>query len=126
MASAPTQTFSDLCTEAQSGDTAGRFVQLNLSSGAAAITYGYTEGALIAPVHGRHVRFRAATGALSFDVRTWTALRFQGRITPKGLVGRLQSARSARPQFVRLTRVPGLADRLPPCSPRPQPGGAGR
>ena len=115
-ANAPTRiTFSDLCVEVESGDTAGRFVRLDPRAGDAAVTYGYTEGALMAPVSARHVRFDPATGALSFAVRTWELVRFQGRVTSWALRGRLQAGRAKRPEAVRLTRVASVDGPYQPC-----------
>ena len=115
-ANAPTRTaFSDLCVEAQSGDVAGRFVQLDRLPGGAEVTYGYTEGALKAPVRARHVRFDPATGALSFVAHTWELSRFQGQVTPQALRGRLQAAGAERAEAVRLTRVASVDGPYPPC-----------
>ena len=115
-ASAATRiTFSDLCVETESGDTAGRFVRLDWRAGGAAVTYGYTEGALMAPVRARHVRFDPATGALSFVVRTWERVGFQGRVTPRALRGSLQAADAKRPEAVRLMRVASADGPYPRC-----------
>ena len=114
-APAKVATFSDLCVEAESGDVAGRFVRLDQRAGAARVTFGNTEGALKAPVRARHVRFDSSTGALSFVVRTWELLHFQGRATPRTLVGRLQAAGAERMTAVRLTRVASAESPYPPC-----------
>ena len=100
-------TYSDLCTERQSGDIAGRRISLQPGAQGYHVRYEYTEGALMAPVESDRVQYDPADGRLTFTATTPTGeVRFVGKAGPSLLEGTL-SGPGSDTTALRLKRGPG-------------------
>ena len=115
--------FSSMCTEPQSGDTAGYMIGVTPSASAPLVTFGWSEGGPMTPVRARHATLDQRTGALSFEARVDSRrVSFSGGISPERLLGTLiwrgNVSSAERQETVRLTRVRDLHHQ-PACKAQP-------
>lgn len=87
-ASKATLVYSSLCTEPQSGDTAGYRIIVNTRDSPPSVRFAWSEGALMEPSQATGVKWDRRAGTLAFNaVAMDRPLHFQGALDPNKLRG---------------------------------------
>ena len=112
-------TYSNLCTQQESGDTVGLRITLDREAGQ--VIYEFTEGALMEPAKTTKVAFERKTNALFFRARTPSGTAsFRGHATPSSLDGMFRSGLGTGTAAA--LRLPSVkehrrVDQIPTCRP---------
>ena len=82
--------FSSLCTEAESGDTAGYQIVVDRSASPPSISFDWSEGGLMEPVIASKASYDRRSGAVRFRAdANGRPVSFMGRISGPQLTGTL-------------------------------------
>lgn len=117
--------YSNLCVEAESGDTGGNRITLSRFTEGDHLVYEYSEGALEGPVLAESVKIDAQHRQISFTVRppNQPAETIEGVFSADGKVLTLRGDWCGNPHATKkLSLVADFSRPLkecPPCPPRP-------
>jgi hypothetical protein len=105
--------YSSLCSEAQSGDTAGYQIEIDQSDSPPSVSFDWGEGGLMGPARASDVSFDRRSGAVRFDAdANGRAVSFSGTMSGQQIDGTLtwidNPGDASRREHVHLRRVQTL------------------
>jgi len=117
--------YSDLCTEAQTGDVGGQRVTLHRYAEGDSVIYEFTAGSLSWPVVATDVSIDDGTGVLTFNVQevpNGAPRTVIGRFSQRGRTLTLDGGYCVDGSMpMRLTKVTDFSRALPACKACPAP-----